>query len=170
MCTLLNPPTLACCQWLGLCICHERQTWGRVHWAFSLSNSSSAQTSLSMLFVSLQGLAFTLSQLSWVLITDRGHSNEVPAWLDSICSSFSTLEGRAISLKNTSLQKQTYPTPLSPTIEPCEETNRYLRPDRAYVGTVDNDVNTQGELSLDWWESEEGGCVCLKCTFWKLKC
>lgn len=165
MCTLLNPPTLACCQWLGLCICHERQTWGRVHRAFSLPNSSSAQTSLSMLFVSLQGLPFTLSQLSWVLITDRGHSNEVPARLDSICSSFSTWEGRAISLKNTSLQKQTYPTstststvgcqtvanirPLSPTIEPCEETNRYLRPDKSYVGTVDNNVNTQGELSLD---------------------
>lgn len=53
------------------------------------------------------------SQLFWFLITQRGRPNEVPAWLDSICPSFSSWE-RTISLENTSLQKQTYPTPTSP--------------------------------------------------------
>lgn len=55
-----------------------------------------------------------LSQLSWALITIRSHPNEVALRLDSVCPSFSTWEGRAIALKNTSLQKQTYPTPTSP--------------------------------------------------------
>lgn len=174
MFALLNPPpSPACCQWLGLCICHEGQTWGRVHNALSPSNSSSVQSSLSMLFVSLQGLPSPCpSGLPWALITHRGHPNEVPVRLDSICPSFP--HGRqelsvwkTLPFRNTltphlhpsgaqSCQTDANMQTLSQFSHVKKQTHiSYLRPDKAYVGTVDR-------LSMGW----ESGCVCLKSTFW----
>lgn len=111
MFTLLPPhPPPSCCQWLGLCICHAGQTLKGVGGGGVHKKTSALLRRLCPCFLSHWRDIPSLcpSQLSRVLITDQGHPNEVPAQLDWVRLSFPTWKRRAISLKNTSLQKHTY--------------------------------------------------------------
>lgn len=167
MLALLTPPTLTCCQWLGLCICHAGQTWGGVHKAFSLLNSSSAQTSLFMLFVSLQGLPFAPS-LPALLGSDNtsGASQRSASTIRFSLPSFFHLEGKSYQSKK---HFRTSPSraaswenvrPLSLTTEPCEETSTNLlsQSGQSLCGHCGQQCKQfrSVQLSLDWpgsvWE------------------
>lgn len=124
------------------------------------------------------------SRRSCILIT-RG--NSMKCQCDQI--QFVLLFSSSISLKNTSLQKQVHPTSTTSLLPQAESLLvifshylalfrtvmkqsqiSYLRWDKAFMGTEDNSVNTEGGRVFHWNDgrlSEQTGGICFRSLFWE---
>lgn len=99
MFALLNPPLHVVSGWASASVMQDRH--GGEFTRPSLSQTPALLGRLCPCFLShcRDFPSYCPSQLSWVLITDQGHPNEMPAWLDSLCPSFSHLERKSYQSK-----------------------------------------------------------------------